>query len=298
MNRLLRVACFAVCGLLAACDGVSLSSLSSNASPAAVDANGSASSTSTSTSTASGGSIAFSAAEYSVHQAAGSIALTVNRVGGTEGAVSVDYATNDGTAKAGKDYTEKSGTLSWLAGDAAAKTIDVPVSTNAFNGSLTFDVALTQPTGGAKLGTAAATVAIGGSATSSAAGTPANGTLALASSAYAVPQSAGSVIGTDTSNGGADGTKSVTYALTNAAGGNFTGQDSGLIATLTGNHIFLYTEGNLIVGREGTGAVATGRGPPPVWRPRSLAKVRRPRCPHRHPYPPRPHPLRPQQACS
>src|SRR5207248_3365697 len=71
---------------------------------------------------------------------------------------------------------------------------------------------------------------------------------------------AGSVIGTDTSNGGADGTKSVTYALTNAAGGNFTGQDSGLIATLTGNHIFLYTEGNLIVGREGTGAVANPLG--------------------------------------
>jgi VCBS repeat-containing protein len=75
-------------------------------------------------------------------------------------------------------------------------------------------------------------------------------------------QSAGSVIGSDTSKGGADGKASVTYAFTTAGGGAFSGVDSGLSATATGNKIWLFTEGNLVVGREGSGAggVTTNAG--------------------------------------
>ena len=40
--------------------------------------------------------------------------------------VTVDYATNDGTATAGSDYTETSGTLTFAVGDTA-KTVSVPV---------------------------------------------------------------------------------------------------------------------------------------------------------------------------
>ena len=71
-------------------------------------------------------------------------------------------------------------------------------------------------------------------------------------------QSSTSVVATDTSIGGADGKASVAYSLTNNAGGAFNGIDSGFKATATGNEIFLFTEGNLIVGRElnSTGAVA------------------------------------------
>ena len=70
-------------------------------------------------------------------------------------------------------------------------------------------------------------------------------------------QSTGAVV-TDTSTGGADGKVSVTYALTNSSGGAINGVDSGFKATATGNEIFLFTEGNLIVGRElnGSGKVA------------------------------------------
>ena len=64
-------------------------------------------------------------------------------------------------------------------------------------------------------------------------------------------------VATDTSVGGADGKASVTYALTQAGGTAFNGQDSGLLATGTGAHIFLYTEGALVVGREGSGAGLT-----------------------------------------
>ena len=73
-------------------------------------------------------------------------------------------------------------------------------------------------------------------------------------------QGAGSVVATDTSLGGADGKASVTYALTQAGGTAFNGQDSGLLATGTSAHIFLYTEGALVVGREGSGATPNPAG--------------------------------------
>lgn len=55
-------------------------------------------------------------------------------------------------------------------------------------------------------------------------------------------------------------TGTITYALTNANGLAFAGADSGLHATATGNEIFLFTEGNLVVGREGNGTTANPNG--------------------------------------
>ena len=43
--------------------------------------------------------------------------MTVERLGGVGGAVSVDYQTSDGSATAGADYAARSGTLNWAAGD-------------------------------------------------------------------------------------------------------------------------------------------------------------------------------------
>ena len=51
-------------------------------------------------------------------------AVTLNRA--SSETVSVDYATGDGTAKAGEDYTAVSGTLSFAAGETE-KTVHVPV---------------------------------------------------------------------------------------------------------------------------------------------------------------------------
>src|SRR6266700_1942495 len=75
-------------------------------------------------------------------------------------------------------------------------------------------------------------------------------------------QSAGPVIATDTSTGGADGKASDVFTLTNVSGGAINNVDSGLKATATGNEIFLFTEGGLIVGRElnAGGAVAFAIG--------------------------------------
>jgi uncharacterized delta-60 repeat protein len=101
----------------------------------------------------SGGFIQFPKASYHVPEIAGIAATTVQRTGDTNGVVSVDFQTTDGTAEAGRDFEAQSGTLTFLAGEAQ-KTIVVPVLGNGFlAGDRSFTVCLSRPTGGALLGT-------------------------------------------------------------------------------------------------------------------------------------------------
>ncbi|MDE0561265.1 MBG domain-containing protein [Algoriphagus sp. NF] len=63
------------------------------------------------------------------------------------GGATVDYATADGTAVAGSDYTAVSGTLSFAVGESS-KTIDVPVSGDQLvEPDETFTLTLSNPTG-------------------------------------------------------------------------------------------------------------------------------------------------------
>ena len=88
-----------------------------------------------------------------VKDTAGSVTLKVQRVGSTLGAVTVGYATANGTATSGVDYTAKSGTLNWAVGNAAYKTVTITVLTRAGNQpNRVFNVTLSAP-GGATLGT-------------------------------------------------------------------------------------------------------------------------------------------------
>ena len=65
-----------------------------------------------------------------------------------EHAVTVDYATTDGAAKAGEDYTATSGTLTFAAGETA-KTVNVAVLDDAVDeGEETFVLRLSNATGG------------------------------------------------------------------------------------------------------------------------------------------------------
>jgi YVTN family beta-propeller protein len=99
------------------------------------------------------GTLQFSAATYSVGEAGGSVTITVTRVGGSTGAVGASFATSDGTATAGSDYTAASGTLSWADGDSAPKTFVVPILQDALvEGNETVNLTLSAPTGGATLG--------------------------------------------------------------------------------------------------------------------------------------------------
>jgi hypothetical protein len=73
-------------------------------------------------------------------------------------------------------------------------------------------------------------------------------------------QSAVSEIASSSAGFGSGGTGTIVYALTTSTGAAFAGVDSGLQATVTGNEIFLFTEGSLVVGREGAGGVADPNG--------------------------------------
>src|SRR5436190_276975 len=70
------------------------------------------------------GSLQFTAANYDDNEtnATHDVTVTVSRTDGTSGAVSVHYATSDGTATAGSDYTATSGDLNWADGDSANKS--------------------------------------------------------------------------------------------------------------------------------------------------------------------------------
>jgi hypothetical protein len=167
------------------------------------------------------GNLQLSAASYSVAQSAGSLTVIVSRVGGSSGAVAVSYATTDGTAVAGTDYTKEAGTLQWASGDAAAKTISIPISTaKAFSGTKSFKVALSAATGGAAVGSpASATISISGIAAA------AVGSLQLSASGYSVAQSGGSLNVTVNRTGGSSGAISVEYATTDGtavAGSDYT----------------------------------------------------------------------------
>jgi hypothetical protein len=110
------------------------------------------------------GSLKLSSATYTVNQTSGSVTIYVGRTGGSSGAVSVDYQTNNGSAASGTNYTAASGTLNWAGGDASTKTIAVPINQTPFTGTKTFTISLSGPTGGASLSTpSSGTISISGS---------------------------------------------------------------------------------------------------------------------------------------
>jgi hypothetical protein len=92
-----------------------------------------------------------SATTYNVQENAGSVTITVTRTGDTSGTVSVQYATSDGLAAAGVDYTAASGTLTFTPGDTS-ETFTVPLLDDGqIEGTETVNLALSSPTAGATL---------------------------------------------------------------------------------------------------------------------------------------------------
>jgi uncharacterized delta-60 repeat protein len=99
------------------------------------------------------GTVQFSASTYSVNESGASVQVMVQRVGGDTGAISVNYATVDGTAVAGADYTATSGTLTWADGDVTPKSFTVPIlNPLVYGGSKNFSVNLGSPSAGVTLG--------------------------------------------------------------------------------------------------------------------------------------------------
>lgn len=95
----------------------------------------------------------FSAATYSVNENGTTATITVTATPAPAAPISVNFATSNGTAAAGADYTTASGTLNFGAG-VASQTFPVPITDDGtVEGDETVNLALSNPTGGATLGT-------------------------------------------------------------------------------------------------------------------------------------------------
>ena len=99
------------------------------------------------------GALQFGRSTQTVSPLASAANVTVLRVGGTAGTVSVAYATGGGTAVPGTDYTAVSGVLTFNPGETS-KTIAVPILNNTAGGTPTFALVLSNPSGGAVPGDA------------------------------------------------------------------------------------------------------------------------------------------------
>jgi len=104
------------------------------------------------------GKAQFEMANRTISEAAGRIRVTVTRIGATESDLAVNYATSDGTARAGTDYTATSGSLVFAEGETS-RVFEVPIRNNTVvDGVRSFTLTLT----GDFLGTpTSATVNIG-----------------------------------------------------------------------------------------------------------------------------------------
>ncbi len=98
--------------------------------------------------------------DVSALESAGSIPAVVSLAPAATGTVTVKYATADGTAKAGSDYSAVSGTLTFTPGQTS-RTVPIPISKDTtVEPNRTFTLNLSAPTGGATLGRASATITI------------------------------------------------------------------------------------------------------------------------------------------
>jgi len=171
------------------------------------------------------GTIQFSSSTYSVNENGGNVTITATRTGGSYGATTVNYATANGTATGGSDYTTKSGTLSWANGDSAFKTFTVSILNDAtYEGNETFTVTLSGATGATLGSPSSATVTIVDDETPP-------GTVQLSAATYSVNENGGTVTLTVTRTGGSSGAASVSYATsdgTATAGSDYTSKSGTL----------------------------------------------------------------------
>jgi len=99
------------------------------------------------------GTLAFSQPTYNVRENGVSATITVRRSGGSDGAVSANYSTFNGTATAGSDYLPTSGRLNFADGETR-KTFTISIrDDNVVEGNETVNLLLSNPRGGADLGT-------------------------------------------------------------------------------------------------------------------------------------------------
>lgn len=107
------------------------------------------------------GEVGFVSATANVDEGAGSILLLVQRIGGSDGIVTVDYSTTGNAALANIDFGPVTNTLTWADGDVSQKIIQIDIAEDTeVEGAESFTVHLINPSGGPTLGTTLLTVTI------------------------------------------------------------------------------------------------------------------------------------------
>jgi len=98
------------------------------------------------------GSLRFERNNTQVREGDGLALATVVRRGGSDGVVTVDFETQDGSAVVDEDYTAVAGTLTWEDGQQGARVIEIPILDDEDSEGLeTFRVVLSNPTGDAEI---------------------------------------------------------------------------------------------------------------------------------------------------
>jgi YVTN family beta-propeller protein len=167
------------------------------------------------------GLLQFAATTASVDENEGTITILVERVEGSDGAISVDYATAKNSATSDSDYTSISGTLNWKDKEERAKAIYLSIlDDQEFEGDETLTITLSNPTGDATLGTQnPITVTI---VDDEAAPPPEPGTVQFSSNTYSAEEGDSTVNITVSRTKGSEGLISVQYLVNGTA---FLGKD-------------------------------------------------------------------------
>lgn len=163
------------------------------------------------------GELRLVSAAASRSESGGNFTVQVERTGGDDGAVSVDYATSNGSASAGSDYTATSGTLQFADNVDGIQNVSVPIlDDSADEADETLSFTLSNPTGGATLGTlSAASLTILDDDNPS----PQPGTLGFTATSYPIAENGGNATITVGRTAGTSGAVSVAYATSPGSAG-------------------------------------------------------------------------------
>lgn len=205
----------------------SRSSASSKSSSSTVSS--SSSSASSSASVNLKGSLRFTTNEIRVPENVSTKKVTVAivRTGGAEGTITIEYATSGGTASEGTDYVKAGGVLTFV-NKETSKTFDIPIKDDSLSeGSETVTITLSNPGGGASLGTPSTLTLIitdneaGSSSSTSSTTTSTSSTgpsVGFGATQYSVDEDMPTITITVVRAGSSSSSAAVTYATSNGTG--------------------------------------------------------------------------------
>ena len=155
------------------------------------------------------GHVSFTSATYSTNENLGTALITVNRLGGSSGTLTVNIATSDGTAVNGVNYVGSTNILTWNNNDVSTKTFAVPlIHDGLYTSNLTVNLSLYNAT--VNTVTNANGLGLLTNATLSIINVDFPGTVQFSSGVYSVKKSGGFALIPVVRTGGSAGTITVT----------------------------------------------------------------------------------------